>query len=304
VYHWSFGVQQQVGQFVFDGNYVGTKGTHLSVNYNYNQALPGGTSVAARRPVQGFGDIPYQTAMGNSNYNALELRMERRFVRGISVIAAYTYAKSIDLSNGQLTSDLQLRNAQNVGWERALSSQDIRHRFVTSYIYELPFGRGKHFGISNSVVNAVLGNWQVNGITTIRTGQPFTPALGFSSANTGDNRPNRIGNGNLAGDQRTANHWFDLTAFAAAPNYQFGNAGRNILEGPGAVNFDFSSFKTFKVRKLGEQGEIQVRGELFNLFNHPQFGQPNNRVDIPQGGTITFLSNSMRQVQFGLKVLF
>jgi len=304
VYHWSFGIQRQVGQFVFDTNYVGTKGTHLSVNYNYNQALPGGTSVAARRPVQGFGDISLQTAMGNSNYNALELRMERRFVHGFSVIAAYTYAKTIDLSNGQLTSDLLLRNAQNVGWERGLASQDIRHRFVTSYIYELPFGRGKHFNISNSVINGMLGNWQINGVTTIRSGQPFTPELGFSSANTGDNRANRIANGNLPPDQRTVNHWFDLSAFNAAPNYVFGNAGRNILEGPGAINFDFSGFKSFKVTKLGEAGEIQVRGEFFNLFNHPQFGLPNNRVDIPQGGTITFLTTSMRQVQFGLKVIF
>jgi hypothetical protein len=304
VYHWSLGVQQQVGRFVLDANYVGTKGTHLSVNYNYNQDVAGGTSVAARRPVQGFGDIQYMTSMGNSIYNALEMHLERRFSNGMSVISSYTYSKSIDLSSGGLSADLQLRNARTVGWERALSSSDMRHRFVASYLYELPFGHGKHFDISNTVLNGVLGNWQVNGITTVRTGQPFTPQLGFSSANTGDSRPNRLANGNLPPDRRTPDHWFDVAAFAAAPNYQYGNAGRDIIEGPGAINFDFSLFKRFRVRKLGEAGEIQFRGELFNIFNHPQFGQPNARVDLPQGGSITFLTNSMRQIQFGLKVLF
>lgn len=305
VAHWSFSLQQQVGQWVVDANYVGTKGTHLSTVYNVDLPLPGPGSVASREPIPGFGSIQFQDSMGNSNYQALQMHGERRFASGLSVVASYTYAKFIDLSEGGLAADLAVRNARDVFWEKALSTADMRHRFVVSYLYELPFGTGKRFKIGNAVANGVLGNWQVNGITTIHSGQPFTPELNFSSANTGDNRPNGLRNGNLPSGQRTPTHWFDVTAFAAAPNYLFGNAGRDIVTGPGAVNFDFSLFKRFPVRKLlGELGEVQFRGEFFNLFNHPQFGQPNATVNIPQGGTITFLSNSMRQIQFGVKILF
>jgi hypothetical protein len=221
------------------------------------------------------------------------------------VLGSYTYSKSLDLGGGGLVADLALRNAQNVFAEHGLSSSDLRHRLVVSYLYDLPFGRGQRINISNPVLNAVAGNWQLNGITTLRTGQPFTPITGINTANTtGNNRPNRIADGNLPSDRQSVNLWFDKSAFvnAASPNY--GNAGRNILTGPGAVNFDFSVFKRFPIRKMGEGGELQFRTEFFNLFNHPQFGLPNARVDITQGGSITSLVTSMRQIQFGVKAVF
>lgn len=304
VYHWSFGLQQQIGQFALEANYVGTSGFELPLTYDTNAPYPGAGSVASRRPEQGFGTINLTTPMGTSSYNALEVRVQRRYANGFSLLSSYTYSKSIDEGDSSLVGDLSLRDARNVKMERALATSDMRNNFVTSVLYDLPFGRGRRFNIGNSVLNAVAGNWQVNGIATLRSGLPFTPQLGFSSANTGNARPSRIANGNLPSDQRSIANWFDKTAFVASPFYQFGNAGRDILEGPGAVNFDISLFKNFPVRKLGEGGNIQFRGELFNAFNHPQFGTPNNRVDLAQGGTITSLSNSMRIVQFGLKVLF
>lgn len=304
VYHWSAGVQQQIGQFVADANYVGTSGFELPVSYAFNNPLPGGGSVASRRVVQGFGNITQAIPMGNSSYNALELRLQRRFANGFSVLASYTYGKNIDDGGEQLIGDLQLRDARNVKAERALSTNDVRHNFVASYLYDLPFGSGRHFDIRNRLLNGVVGDWQINGITTIHSGLPFTPELGFSSANTGDNRPNRIGSGNVPSGQRSIHNWFNKADFVAAPFYQFGNAGRDILEGPGAVNFDLSLFKSFPIRKLGEAGNLQFRLETFNTFNHPQFGNPNNRVDLPVGGTITTLSNNMRVLQLGLKLLF
>jgi hypothetical protein len=304
VYHWSVGLQQQIGQFVADANYVGTSGFELPVSYNFNNPLPGAASVASRRVVQGFGNITQTIPMGNSSYNALELRVQRRFANGFSLLASYTYGKNIDDGGEQLIGDLQLRDARNVKAERALATNDVRHNFVASYLYDLPFGTGRHFDIRNRFVNGVLGDWQINGITTIHSGLPFTPELGFSSANTGDNRPNRIGSGNVPSGQRSIYNWFNKADFVAAPFYQFGNAGRDILEGPGAVNFDLSLFKSFPIRKLGEAGDLQFRLETFNTFNHPQFGNPNNRVDLPVGGTITTLSNNMRILQLGLKVLF
>jgi hypothetical protein len=144
----------------------------------------------------------------------------------------------------------------------------------------------------------------VNGVTTIRSGQPLTPQLGFSSANTGDTRPNRIRDGNLPRDQRNISHWFDVTAFNAAPAYLFGNSGRDVIIGPGAVNFDFSAFKRFPTHKLGESGEVQFRAEFFNILNHPQFAPPNPRTDIPQGRTIAALTALMRTIQFGVKIIF
>ncbi len=304
VFHWSGGIQQQVRQFVFEANYVGTKGTQLPLTYNVNQDVAGGTSVAARRPFQGFNTITYTTPMDDTSYNALELRVERRYANGFSVLGSYTFSKTLDIGGEQLIGDLNLRDVNNVKLEHALSSQDVRHSLVISALYDLPVGTGKRFDLGNSILNQVVGNWQLNGIYSMRTGQPFTPQLGVSSANTGNARPNRIANGNLPSDQRSVSDWFDKTAFTVPASYLYGNAGRDILTGPGAVNLDFSLFKRIAVRKLGESGEVQLRAESFNMLNHPQFSLPNARVDLPQGATITSLANNMRQVQFGVKILF
>jgi hypothetical protein len=304
VYHWSLSLQQQMGKYLLDANYVGTKGTHLMVNYDYNTDFPGPGSTASRRPVQGFATITYADAMGNSEYEALQMRVQRRYSNGISLLVSYTYSKSIDLGSGGLIADLAIRDVTNIGLERATSSSSIPHRVSVSYTYALPLGRGRRFLLANPLLNGMFGNWQANGIATLRAGHPFTPEWSSSAANTGDPRPDRIGNGALPADQRSVNRWFDTKAFVYPTPYNFGNSGRDVVYGPGAVNFDFSVFKRYRVKKLGDVGEAQLRFEAFNLFNHPQFGQPNANVTIPQGGTITTLSTSMRQIQFGIKVVF
>ena len=304
VAHWSLSVQKQIKNYLFETAYVGTKGTGLPVTFNVNTPFAGAGSVASRRPAQGLSDISYTSAMDNSSFNALEARLEHRYSNGMALLASYTYSKTIDIGGESLIGDLSLRDARNVMAERSLSSGDMRHRFVTSVLYDLPFGNGRAVNIENKFVNAVLGNWQVNGILTVRSGQPFTPALGTSTANTGAARPNRVADGNLSSDERSIANWFDKTAFVAPTPYNFGNAGRNILIGPGGTNLDASVFENFPLRWLGEGGQVQFRAEAFNSLNHPQFGQPNARVDIAQGGTITSLSNDMRQIQFALKILF
>ena len=233
------------------------------------------------------------------------MRVERRFARGLSLLASYTYSKSIDEGGEELIEGTgDIRNPDDVTAERALSLADLRNRFVASFIYDLPFGKNRVFEIRNRAMDAVLGEWQLNGIATLRGGQPFTPALSFSSANTGPARPDRIRNGNLPAGQRTVQHYFDTGAFVAATPYNFGNSGRDVVIGPGAGNWDLSLFKHFALPLLGEAGDIQFRSELFNAFNHPQFGQPNAVVDTPAAGTITYLSTPMREIQFGLKVIF
>jgi hypothetical protein len=287
-----------------DAGYVGTKSTHLMVQYDINQDYPGGTSTAARRPYQGFNTITYQDSMGNSEYEALQMRIQRRYSNGISLLVSYTWNKSMDLGSGSLVADLAVRNVDDVGWERAVSSGNVRHRFVTSYTYALPVGRGKPFNFKNRALAGIAGDWQLNGITTIRDGQPFTPVLSTSSANTGTARPNWNPYAGTPGFQPAVNDWFDLAAFTTPKQYNYGNSGRDILYGPGAINFDASLFKRFPVKKLGESAQVQVRFEGFNIFNHPNFGTPNANITVAQAGSITTLTTGVRILQAGVKLLF
>jgi hypothetical protein len=304
IFHWNASLEQQVGRFLVDANYVGTKGEHLNINYNINAAYPGGGSAAIRRPIQGFNDINFVTPMGNSEYNALQMRVQRRYANGISLLVSYTWSKSIDLGGGQLVGDMAMRNRSNVGWERAASSSSVPQRLVVSYTYALPVGRGLRFNPSNRVLSGIIGNWQVNGITTVRDGHPFTVTTNVSSANTGQARPNWDPNAHTPGFSPSINEWFDLAQFPTATQYNFSNEGRDVVYGPGAVNFDASLFKRVRLKMLRETGQLELRFEGFNIFNHPQFGQPNVNVSTVGAGTITFLTTSMRQLQAGLKILF
>jgi hypothetical protein len=304
IYKWSANLQQQVGKFLIDGGYVGTKGTHLSVQYNINQALPGGTPAASRYPYQGFNTMTYVDSMGNSEYDALQLRVQRRYSNGISLLMSYTWAKSIDLGSGSLVADLSFRNVDDVSWERAVSSGSVPQRFVTSYTYALPAGHGKRFNPKNRGLGGLVGDWQINGITTIRDGQPYTPSTSVSSANTGAARPNWNPYAGTPNFQRTVQDWFDLAAFSQPTQYNYGNQGRDILRGPGAINFDASIFKRFNVPKLGESGQVLLRFEGFNIFNHPNFGLPAANISVAGAGSITNTSTGMRVLQVSVKVIF
>ena len=146
----------------------------------------------------------------------------------------------------------------------------------------------------------MLGGWQVNGINTFQTGLPFTPTLNAPTVNTGTgSRPDRIGEGTLSNP--TVDRWFDTSAFTTPAPFTYGNAGRNILYGPGRVNFDFSLFKEFDITK---GSRLQFRVECFNLFDTPQFDLPNAAIGAANAGTITAIVGTPRQIQFGAKVIF
>ena len=306
IYKWSADVQREIGKFLLDVGYVGTKGTHLAVTYNINGAVAGAGTTASRFPYQGFNTITYQDSMGNSEYNALQVRLQRRWSNGMSLIMSYTWSKSLDLGSGSLVSDLTPRNFQEVGWERAVSSGSVPQRFVTSYSYALPVGHGKPYAPGNAVLMGLIGDWQVNGITTIRDGQMFTPTLSVNSANNGGRAaPNWNPANATAGFQSRVGQWFDTAPFSSPAQYNYGNQGRDILMGPGAINFDASIMKIFNVSKLGEAGRIQLRFEGFNIFNHPNFAVPSN-VTIGSAGVGSLVSTTtgMRVLQAGLKVIF
>jgi hypothetical protein len=177
----------------------------------------------------------------------------------MSIIMSYTRGKSIDLGSGSLIADLTPRNFQEVGWELAVSSGSVPQRFVTAYSYQFPVGHGKPFEPKNRVLERIVGNWQVNGITTIRDGQPFTPALSATSANNGGRAaPNWNPYAGTPGFTPSVADWFDTAGFSTPVQYTYGNEGRDVLMGPGAVNFDASIVKIFGVPKLGEAGRVQA----------------------------------------------
>jgi hypothetical protein len=171
--------------------------------------------------------------------------------------------------------------------------------------WALPFGRGRKWRFDSGAANAVLGGWETNLIFTAQTGLPFTPELLAPVSNAGGSRPDRLGSGKLANPDPAL--WFDTSfntpgaAWGVPQQFTFGNAGRNILYGPGRVNFDWSFFKDFS---WSERWKLQFRTEIFNIFNTPQFDLPNASIGNPNAGRITGIVGNPRQIQFGLRFAF
>jgi hypothetical protein len=244
---------------------------------------------------------------GTADYHALQTTLERRFSNGMSFLTAYTWSHSIDnvpnafggAANGPIPQDIRFRDA-----DRGSSGFDIRHRLTHSMNYELPFGRNKQFNITNRALDAIAGGWQTNTIITLQSGLPFTPVITGNPSNAGQSRPDL--NRDPIWRRGVPHNWFDVSL---GPNqtwgtplaFTYGNAGRNILTGPGRVNFDWSMFKNFD---FTERFRMQFRSEFFNLFNTPQFGLPNATIGTPAAGTITSLAGNNRQVQLALRFSF
>src|SRR5262249_2620006 len=207
----------------------------------------------------------------------------------------------------------QPQDGNNLRAERGLAEFDIKHRFVASYIYELPFGRGRRFGNDwHRAADLLLGGWQLTGIHVLASGLGLTATLGGASVlNLGGERlarPNLVGNPVLPESERTLGRWFNTNAFAAfnvpplSPSAQraFGTAGVGIMRGPGLINFDFTLAKNFH---LSERRYVQFRTELFNAFNRANFGPPNIARDSGGFGQILSAGDA-RIIQFGLKFYF
>jgi len=341
---WSFGVQRELAEsLVLDVSYLGSQGHKLPVGVDINQALPGlggAATLASRRPFKGFGSITggFISSLGNSNFNALQVRAERRFNRGFSFISSYTWSKAIDDNSGISTgsdSSGGPQDARNLRAERAASDFDVTHRWVFSYVYDLPFGRG-----GAGLVNALVSGWQLTGIFTLQTGRPFTVIAGTDNSATGANGVTTSDRPNLIGDWRVSNpgpnRWFNPCTLVLTRNAQgqvvetrrncqsgdspawqiplpssatdvgvFGNAGRNLVRGPGLSDFDLGVSRFFKVT---ERHQFQFRAEVFNLANHANFFLPTASASSSAFGTISRAVNTgagaQRQIQFALKYLF
>ena len=313
--HWNFNVERQLGsRSVLEVAYVGSKGTKLLTARDINQpqpsVLPPGLPFVPR-PDPRFDDVNLLESRANSNYNALQARFQQRLSHGFSALASYTWSKSIDNASNFFSSagDPNFpQNSYNVSAERGRSNFDVRQRLSVSYMYALPFGKGRAYFADNGWLSTVLSGWETYGIVTLQSGRPFTVALLSELDNSGtgrsilgfgaNDRPNLVGNPDVS-DPSTL-QWFNTAAFAFPAPGTFGNAGRNILDGPGFQNVNASLLKN---TRLTERVNLQFRAEAFNLFNHPNFNLPDNFLGSPTFGRITS-ARDPRHIQFGLKLLF
>jgi hypothetical protein len=308
IHQWNFSMQRDVGfGTVITAAYVGSHGSHLYVFPNINQPIPGPGPAAARRPFPNLADGGGRQDAADSTFHSLQITSEKRFSGGLAFLTAYTYSHSIDNAVGSSP-----QNVLNLSGDRGNSDFDVRHRGVFSWTYELPVGKGKGlFGGVHGVSDALISHWQLNGIVTLMSGQYFTPVSGTNTLGSGGatQRPNAIGNGNLPAADRTPTHWFNVSAFATPGAYMFGNAGRNILEGPGTKQADISLFKRFNLG-ANEARWLQFRAEFFNIFNTPQFNNPSATIGVPTAGTISSAGDpysyqrTSRQIQLALKLYF
>jgi len=306
--HWNFSLERQLPTGIgLEIAYAGSKGTHLQSATDHNQvATPGPDDVQASRPYPNFGAFTSIENRGNSTYHSLQIKAEKHLSHGLYLLSAFTWGKSInDLPEICCAAPFP-QDSNNLRSEKARSDFDQRLRWVTSFDYELPFGKGRAFLNTNRAADLLIGGWHLGGILAFGSGFPFSPVLGYDPSNTGTQglpRANRIGNGNLPAGQRSPDNWFDANAFTLPADYTFGNAGRNVLDGPGSQVANVALRKVFRA---GERYRVELRAEFFNAFNHPNFAQPDNFIDDGPGstGVITSLSTPMRQVQFGLKLAF
>ncbi len=330
---WNLSVQRSFGSnWLFEIGYVGTKGTKLprfiegnpavfvpgestEDNVNQRRLYSGCTLVNPAAPCN-YASVGMIAGIADSTYNAMEVSLRKRFGYGLSFLASYTLSKTLDdVSTFNITGSASqsvagendlAQNPFDLAAEHGRSMFDARHRLVVRYNWNLPF-----WNHPQSWYQQILGNWQANGITTFMSGTPFTvydsqdvslqggaPEIsGFSS-----NRPDLIGNPNSG--PRTPQEWFNVSAFQrldpVAQAGQFGNEGRNVVEGPGYQQWDFSLFKDIPIR---EAKRLQFRAEFFNVFNHANFRLPDNDISSPNFGQI---QNALpgREVQLALKFLF
>jgi Carboxypeptidase regulatory-like domain len=307
IQNWNFVLEHQLGgDILLRAAYVASKGTKLLNAMEINPALyaPGATvsNENARRPYQPISGLQLGISNGNSSYQSLQLTAQKRFSHGVSVLANYTYSKSIDLSSyGSIEGNTGGPDPYNLNNNRGLSDFDVRNRLVISGVLQHPTLAG-----ANRIVKTVVGGWQSNFIFTAQSGQPFTVASGVDNALTGvgGNFADYNGaNPQIQGDrseQAEITKWFNTSAFTTNSIGTIGSGRRNQLIGPGSWNMDYSLFKSFHIH---ERQEFQLRGEFFNLFNHTRLGNPNTTVTSTLFGQITSAYDP-RIVQLALKFRF
>ncbi len=349
---WTLGIERQLpSNILLDVTYLANKGTHLlqtfPINYDilgpqiekYSADQIAGLFTYVPNPFYGIItntnsglsssmvpawrlQVPYpqftsfrgdNPPWANSIYNALQVRLEKRFSHGLQFLVSYTWSKSIDQvsSIGSYIGGIQsLQDPNNMELERGLSSYDIPQVLQFSYTYQLPVGRGKALARSaNSVVNAFIGGWKTAGIWRFNDGRPEALTLfgGQSLPTYGAQRPDLTGTLNCANGpwaDKLNNYFANPEVVTTPPPFTLGTAGRTdgSCRQPGQANANLSVFKEFPLAKLREGARVEFRLETYNAFNHPQFGGPNTTLNSGSFGVITSQINSPREAQAVLRI--
>jgi hypothetical protein len=300
IQQWNLGVSLQLMQeTALKIAYVGNRSTHLDRVLEGNAALPPGPGdVNARRLFPAFRSISNSLSNAQATYNALQVSVDRRFAQGLTFMSSYTWSKCIDDSSGFALDDAFVQNPADVASEKGRCQQDVRNRFTTAYVYQLPFQFHHPFPRN------VLQGWGASGVILLQNGFPFTIfAPGdIPNAATGNTRAEQIvGNAALSPSARSVSKWFNTSAFALPAPYTFGNSRRYILDGPGTISVDFALMKLFSIT---ERQQLQFRAEFFNIINHPNFSYPQNYVGAGNFGAISRTQGDNRQIQLALKYTF
>ncbi|WP_162179847.1 TonB-dependent receptor [Bryobacter aggregatus] len=304
---WNLNIGHQISSYFFEAGYAGSKGTHLPYgNYNLNAIPPSMAPAAQGRFIAPYVAYPQypngvtvNTSIGSSNYNSLQVKVERRFAQGFGFLAAYTFQKTMAVGDLGYRDPLGNRNL-----DYGIEPNSAPHRFTIAYTYALPFGRG-HRWLTNGIASQVLGGWEFNGITTLQSGFPLTVTTAQNQCQCGAiNRPNVSRSPVLSSDKRSVNQWFDTGAFSIPAQFTIGNAGRGLFFGPGLVNHDLNLGKRFATPMLSERSNLEFRAEFYNLTNTPYFANPGTSLGGNNFGVITGVSGSSRTIQMALKFNF
>lgn len=322
IVNYNLSVQRQLGKSTtLTAQYIGSQSRHLNISVGANNYISnpdacklypdvcaagnGIVPLAHRLPFYPLPATVGQAAFPwtNANYNAGVLQLERRFTSGMSILTSYTYSKSLDDGGdirgaGSLDSEPTNWYAYISGIWHGPSNFDQRHRFVTSWLYDLPFGRGKHFatGVSRAADLAV-GGWSVNGIWTVYSGQPETV---YDTAQVFTYVPNESASPIIPRGQRTPNKWYNPSVFSIVnPNGNYGSEPRNAITIPGINNWDVGIFKNFPISD--RFGSFQFRAEFFNAVNHPSFSYPGYSYPSGTTGVITSTNHDNREIQLSAR---
>jgi hypothetical protein len=313
VQQWNLTIQHEVKRnLVVEATYLGTKGTKLDLLRAPNRALPGSSLTTQNRLlIPNAQSFLYDTSGALSIYHAAQLRIQRRMTSGFALQGMYIYGKSIDDASsigGAGGGGTVVQNENNLRAERGLSSFDVRHRVTLNGVYQFPFGNRKRWLNKASWMAQAFGDWQISGNALIQSGNYFTPRILGSAANnsgTGANLSERASYDGLPialpSGQQSVYEYFNTLAFVAPPPGQFGDAGRNIIEGPGLFSLNASLNKTVRLRWEGKSLTFRVSAQ--NLLNHPTWTGLNTTVDSTNFGRLTSV-RALRTLDFYMRFSF
>jgi hypothetical protein len=298
-------VQRELGRLTaLEIGYLGSRSHRLERMFDANEVTPGPGNIQTRRPYPEFTKVQEIGNVAEARYNSLALKLTRRLDRGFSVLLGYTLSESRDNGSGirVLNGDaLFPQNSNCFECEWGPSIFDVRHRIVASVLYELPFGPGKALADSGPSA-AIFGGWQISAIINKSSGFPRDAANGVDVPNTGVGtyRPNLVAGQDPNDGARTVEQWFNTAAFERNATFTYGNAGRNIVRGPGIFSVDFSLMKNI----LFGSKALQLRLEAFNALNQPIWGDPDMNMSSQTYGRINTTRSPMRELQIGVKFSF